>query len=518
MKNLLSNTALTLILSGSMLLSSGCTSSFDDLNTNPDATTKVNSSMLATGIILNMVKSSSYWKNEFLAKRMFWGEQMDDIQYNRFGRSDFSGIQSLISAQKMMELSTDIYKDAYTGLFYFMKGWYFWRATMETGDIPYSEALDIDNFPYPKYDEQKDVFKGVLSDLALADEYFGKATGNFSGDPFYNGNPKKWRKATNVLRLKVLMSLQKRAEDTPELKVKETFAQIVQAGNLFDSNDDNLQVTYASEPQTNQNPYHKDYTRSIEVYAATTMLVNPMKEYKDKRLFYYLAPARALTEATYLPQGETLHQNNDYDAYVGVEVAGTFDEEKTKISNLMYCRPNDVYSLSYVGVPSIRLGYADMNFLLAEAAERGWIQGSAKKYYNEGIKASFEFVRSTVPAQYNNGVEITNDDINTYLNGEKTAYNEAGTSIDKLKQIWMQSYIAGYFHMSTDAYFDYRRTGYPAYPINPNTNLNTEGDKIPMRWLYPSSENDYNKEQMNIALKRQWGGVDDVNNIMWILK
>lgn len=286
--------------------------------------------MLATGIILNMVKSSSYWKNEFLAKRMFWGEQMDDIQYNRFGRSDFSGIQSLISAQKMMELSTDIYKDAYTGLFYFMKGWYFWRATMETGDIPYSEALDIDNFPYPKYDEQKDVFKGVLSDLALADEYFGKATGNFSGDPFYNGNPKKWRKATNVLRLKVLMSLQKRAEDTPELKVKETFAQIVQAGNLFDSNDDNLQVTYASEPQTNQNPYHKDYTRSIEVYAATTMLVNPMKEYKDKRLFYYLAPARALTEATYLPQGETLHQNNDYDAYVGVEVAGTFDEEKQR--------------------------------------------------------------------------------------------------------------------------------------------------------------------------------------------
>lgn len=150
MKNLLSNTALTLILSGSMLLSSGCTSSFDDLNTNPDATTKVNSSMLATGIILNMVKSSSYWKNEFLAKRMFWGEQMDDIQYNRFGRSDFSEIQSLISAQKMMELSTDIYKDAYTGLFYFMKGWYFWRATMETGDIPYSEALDIDNFPLPQ--------------------------------------------------------------------------------------------------------------------------------------------------------------------------------------------------------------------------------------------------------------------------------------------------------------------------------------------------------------------------------
>lgn len=39
-----------------------------------------------------------------------------------------------------------------------------------------------------------------------------------------------------------------------------------------------------------------------------------------------------------------------------------------------------------------------------------------------------------------------------------------------------------------------------------------------MRWLYPDSENDYNKEQLKIALERQWNGVDDVNNIMWILK
>ena len=44
----------------------------------------------------------------------------------------------------------------------------------------------------------------------------------------------------------------------------------------------------------------------------------------------------------------------------------------------MHSRPNDVYRLSYVGVPCIRLGYADMNFLLAEAVERGWITGSAK--------------------------------------------------------------------------------------------------------------------------------------------
>lgn len=65
----------------------------------------------------------------------------------------------------MMELASEEDKDAYSGLFYFMKGWNFWRCTMSMGDIPYSQALDIEEYRYPVYDSQKDVFIGVLSDL-----------------------------------------------------------------------------------------------------------------------------------------------------------------------------------------------------------------------------------------------------------------------------------------------------------------------------------------------------------------
>ncbi len=513
MKNIFDNLCVLSICCSILM---GCTSTFDDLNTNPDSTIKVQSSMLATTVILDMVNSAYKWKKEFLVKRLFWGEQMDDSQYNRFEHADFSGIQMLISAEKMVELASDLDKNAYSGLYHFMKGWYFWRATLEVGDIPYSEALNISEFTYPKYDTQEDVFKGILNDLALADNFFSKAS-IFEGDPFYSGDPIKWRKATNVLRLKVLMSIQKRAEDTPELHIAEKFAKIVNEGNLFESNDDNLQVIY-SDIETNRNPLHKEYTRSIEVHAATTMLVDPLKEFNDYRLFYYLAPAQALTEKEHLPEGERLCKPSDWDAYLGVDVAGTFDEEKKKISLLMYSRPNDVYRLSYIGVPCIRLGYADLNFVLAEAAERGWIKESAKDYYNKGVRASFEFVRNTVPAQYNNGVEITDEYIDSYLTNKKTAYKDDETMTERLKQIWMQAYLAGYFHLGIDSYFTYRRTGYPVFPINPNTNLNTQNDKIPMRWLYPESENNYNKEQLKIALNSQWNGVDDVNNIMWILK
>ena len=159
-----------------------------------------------------------------------------------------------------------------------------------------------------------------------------------------------------------------------------------------------------------------------------------------------------------------------------------------------------------------------MNFIMAEAAERGWINQSARDLYEKGVRASFQFVRSTVPAEYNNGVEITDEYIDTYLKGEYVAYKTDGSSIDRLKQIWIQAYLARYFHMATDDYYEYRRNKYPEFPINPETNLNDAKDKIPMRYMYPESETNYNKEQLYEALERQWGGVDDVNDIMWILK
>lgn len=509
---------LLISLALSTILMNGC-DSFDEINTNPDAPTTVTSQMLATKLILDHVRGANSDNSEFFMKRMFWGEQMLDIQYNRITNGGFGGIQGLTNAQKMVELASDVDKDAFTGLFYYMKGWTFYRATMDMGDIPYSQALQVNEYTYPAYDEQKDVFKGILEDLAKADEYFSKTTRTFPGDPFLKGKPEAWRKATNVLRLKVLLSLSKRAEDTPELKVKETFAQIVNAGNIFQSNADNLQVTYSNK-DGQMNPWRRESTKSIEVFAGTETLINPLKQFKDYRLFYYFEPAQGLTDPLYLIDGETLLERNDWNAYPAINAAGAFSVEQAKISGKRACRPNDIYRNSPIGVPSIRLGYADMNFILAEAAERGWISGSAQSFYEEGIKASFEFVRTTVPNEdvYTKGMAITDSYINEYLKGEGVDYAKASSFDERLKLIRLQAYIASFFHLSYDSYYDYRRTGYPEMPINPETNLNDAKDRIPVRWLYPTSETNYNKESLMEAVQRQWGGAEDVNKIMWVLK
>jgi hypothetical protein len=76
--------------------------------------------------------------------------------------------------------------------------------------------------------------------------------------------------------------------------------------------------------------------------------------------------------------------------------------------------------------------------------------------------------------------------------------------------------LAFFQNSGQEAYFNYRRTGVPAFHAGPGTG-NT--GVIPKRWLYPSDESFYNANNLNAALARQFtGGVDDVNNELWINK
>jgi hypothetical protein len=60
-----------------------------------------------------------------------------------------------------------------------------------------------------------------------------------------------------------------------------------------------------------------------------------------------------------------------------------------------------------------------------------------------------------------------------------------------------------------------RRTGIPTLSVGPGTYNN---GKVPKRWLYPQSEYDYNLGNLNAALQSQYGGVDNVNNVIWLLQ
>src|SRR5438132_10781930 len=126
------------------------------------------------------------------------------------------------------------------------------------------------------------------------------------------------------------------------------------------------------------------------------------------------------------------------------------------------------------------LSYAEVQFILAEASLKGWISTgtSTQTYYENGIRASFDHWGVTMPSDY--------------LTQPNVAFDA------QLSTIMMQKYLAQWF-VGLESWYEFRRTGYPAVPVNPEA-LNNQ--KMPVRLLYPSSTQLLNRTNYTEAINR----------------
>jgi hypothetical protein len=152
------------------------------------------------------------------------------------------------------------------------------------------------------------------------------------------------------------------------------------------------------------------------------------------------------------------------------------------------------------------MSYAELQFILAEAREKGLItSGTAEEYYMNGMKANFNYWKLVVPTQY--GIDVTAPD--SYFAQPAVVYT--GSQAEKLDKIYLQKWVALYFN-GLEAWFDWRRTGKPE--IIPGAN-NLNNNKVPIRYIYPTSEQSLNAANRKEAVDRQ-GGTDDINTKIWI--
>jgi hypothetical protein len=378
------------------------------------------------------------------------------------------------------------------------------------GDIPYSEALkgETHSVKYPKYDTQKEVFLGILNELDKSDKHFAEGS-KFEGDPIYDGDVDKWQKLANTFELKVLINLYKKTGDS-DLKVKQRFKKIVNNRPIFKSNSDNFQLTFHDE-EGQRYPWYKEGNNFLQYAMVSSFLINHLKNLDDRRLFYYAAPSPV--------QVKNGKKANDSSAYKGTDVAEDFDKIKKTAASGDFSNLNARYSELPKGIPYVLMSYGQINFILAEAAVRGWISGSGKNYYEKGIKAAMNFTAKNTPdkSDYNHDKPITDSYTDSYIQSSKVSF--ASAFKDQLKQIELQKYLMNFMQNGYLAYFEYRRTGYPKFPINPETNLNPhEKNKMPVRWKYPQDELDHNSKHVQKAIDRQYGGDESYNDKMWILK
>ena len=325
---------------------------------------------------------------------------------------------------------------------------YAWSILVNTyGDIPYRSALNADSV-LPKYDKQQDIYNNLLLRLDSSVTNLNAASGSFgTSDLLYGGDVAEWKKFGNSLLLKLGMML----ADVNAVKAKAIVEKA--APNVFTSNADNAIFEYLQSPP-NTNPIWVDLVQSgRKDFVAANTAVNLLNTLNDPRRKYYFT-----LSSTQDYKGGTYGASNNY---------ATFSKPSQKITS-----PDFEATL---------LDYAEVEFLLAEAVERGFnVAGMAAQHYINAVTASVVNWGGTAA------------EAQVYLAQPTVAYaTAAGDWRQKIgTQKWIVLYNRGY-----DAWVEWRRLDYPT--LTPPANM-TQKD-IPVRFTYPVQEQNLNTANYQAA-------------------
>jgi hypothetical protein len=503
------NKIITFILIAFAVVSCG---DFDKINLDPDSPTTVTPNYLATGLILNDTYSSYgkwFLSDSWIMKTTSFTEHMEWYLYNKFERSSFSSYSYLTDAKKMLELAeadaemSEAQKNAFRGLYHFIRSRIFYTATMEMGDVPCSDAVKGEsegNFS-PIYDTQEEVFEDILNELREASSDFGEAD-TFDGDPIFGGDPDKWQRTVNVFTLRVLNMLSSKTT-VGSINIQSLFEEVA-AEPLIESEDDSYQRVYSDTKSAEWYPFYYEQQNYWSYPVMTSFFVDMMKSLGDRRLFYYAEPATALSS----------YPDSSYDAYSGVDPVMEYGQVQAEYNAGLHSSINRRYFRVPQGEPVKFVSYSEAQFIMAEASLRGWNTPlTAKEHYENGVRATMEFTAENTPEDYQHGVIIDDAYIDEYLAGAAAFDTEKG-----LEQIMEQKLIGSFLQLKFNSFYDYRRTGYPEVPINPETNMNEVNTQLPLRWMYPEDEYSQNKTNIEEAIQRQFNGSDTPNDVMWLLK
>jgi hypothetical protein len=470
-----------------------------DFQVNPNNPTIADPSLVLTN--LERVAFSTISTDASLASRqLVYTQSSSNAQYYGWQRADFS-YNNISQAVKMQQEAARVSKQNYRYIGKFFQSYFIIDMTQRFGDIPYSQmmqSISNNNFTdssatRPVYDKQEDIYLGVLNDLKLASDSLSSSQTAIGGDIIYNGTIENWKKLINSYTLRVLMSLSKK-ESSTVLNIKQRFNDIVSNPGkypLFSSNDDNGRLPYYNITG-NQYPYYNDNSMKTDFYLDSSF-VDILQGLKDPRLFVF----GQATPSSGLPE-------NDFNAYDGLVGSAPLDYNTGKRGNGKASQINRRFAYEPVNEPGILMGYPELQFILAEAAVRGWISGSADAYYKKGIEGSLNF------SNFND--TYSGSDIDTYLDQPAISL-QPGSEIE---QIITQKYISMFMNTGWQPFYEQRRTGFPTFETAGAGMLN--GGKIPKRWMYPTLELNNNGTNVQKAVKSQYPDGDDINGAMWLIQ
>lgn len=425
----------------------------------------------------------------------------EEEQWYKWSRGDFEDPYGCLrNVTKMIEEAERVESDVYIALAKFFRAYYFFNLTLTFGDVPYSEALkgESEESYTPAYDTQEDIFTGILAELKEADEILTDDNTIIDGDVIYDGDTEQWRKLINAFRLRVLLTLSEKESDL-DFNLASTFASIYADSPLMESNDDNGQIEFVDESGSRYSEFNSSSYSSNRYMDST--FIRRLQDREDPRLFIYAGQTKSAKE-----EGLEI---NDFDAYEGGDPVAAYSTVTQKAADGHVSVINSRYYEDPTTEAHMILGYSEQELILAEACVRGWISSSASEHYENAIKASFAFYE-TYATDYVD--YVAEADATEYMKNDLVNFSNASTDEEKIELIIMQEYIPSFLQGGWRVYFEHLRTGYPEFVYS--------GDNTPpTRWMYPSSEYNYNSDNVAAAIESQFGSTgDDIRAIPWWLK
>ncbi|HXB95644.1 MAG TPA: SusD/RagB family nutrient-binding outer membrane lipoprotein [Puia sp.] len=415
----------------------------------------------------------------------------------------------------------------------FVTAYYYYNLTSLMGDVPLTQALSATTTT-PSYTPQEQVFAYALNQLDSANSDIAALiaaqdqtiTGS-TQDIYYGGDLTKWQKLVNSFELRVLVALSAKASDAT-FNIPARFSAILSNPSkypIFASQADDFQFLYNPGGSNTYDLYPFNPSNFGSIAGRFNMsytYVNALTTLSDPRVFYTCDPAWGLANI------DTAHPAQ-YQYFVGASTGLSLGTMYANASAGLYSFiGRKRYYSNFTGDPNVLVGYKEMLFNIAEGIERGWWTGaSAESFYKQGITTSMAFY----------GIDVTKTSFTAYFLPPtanaitqvapypftfnwttyyaQPAVQLSGTLATAVGQIVLQKYIAMFETSGYEPYYNWRRTGVPAFQGGSGVGNN---GVIPLRWTYPGTEQTQNAANWSAALKNQNFSTDDLNQKMWLLQ
>ncbi len=524
MKTIKKRNVLIMLIMIMLVLS--CQDHLEELNQNPNGPSPndVHPNYLMATIITSMARTVTGLGFGDLAgvvqhtQKDGWSGGHNSYDWSDQSWSGYYGI--LRNADEFYKKSKEMGLEFHQGVALVIKAYAFGMIADLWGDAPFTNALkgelEGEENLRPVFDPQHDIYLGILDYLKDANKLLSKDKNDYAGidpiqDVLYHGDPGKWRKFANSLALRYYMRISEKEsniaregieniaghpdeyplitnarEDANVDYVGNTAADSWPGNTVFDGTGGSeyrrikLCSTLVEKLQSLDDPRLGVWANKIDI----PIVVDPtLPDNTDEIIDGVRYVAQNIEEQYIESYGIPLNQDPEY---VGMPPAWSIVPQAYNLNPNLEQAPhnphcshlNNRYKNASGPLLKARMcSAAEVHFILAEAALKGWSTGSAQAHYEAGVRASFD-------------AWMLSDKYDEYIAGG-AAYD--GTLEQVMEQKWIASWTA-----AAEAWFDYRRTGLPAFKAGPYAKRSV----LPLRFYYMKKEIEINTENANAAINK----------------